>query len=1118
MDVDTLDNEVEKNQLSSNGLAAVLSFFFLLTAAEFFYAWLWYVNYYQRAWWKHSVSWGGLIVLVGLLVGALLFCFFSYKSFVYSPKLTSLLNGLVLESFFIPIFFLFAIIFSLELIIIMKPEFFGLSILQTINKHPGLLYLFTIFIGQILLLLIALKIRLHKILLLQYLHEQERITGETSGRGVSYWVTVLKKWTVQNEFFAISIAFALLIFLFFAPTLIQGKLPLSTSYLYQFYPWALYKDQFKGDMVFNNVISDDYDSGIPAMKFVYTEIQKGHFPFWVPYVNSGIPYGILMFSSVFSLHGLSILIGGLKWGTILYMCLKIYIAGIFMYYYLRLRGFAKASAFLGGLVLMFSADLIVNGMAEVADAIIYAPAILYFAERFIWERKYWQFFCSVISVTAVLMSGFPSVIMYTILLVAGYLAYRNLIELKKMQFSVRVNNLAILSLAFLVGALLLTFTLLPTYEFFKTVNIAYRAGRGPTTFDWVMIGRLVNPNICGNPVHGNWFCTSNYNETALYVGLFPLMLVPFSLFNKKHVLTSSFFLVVAALILAIVFGAGSLNYIVGGLPLFSVNPNTRMIALLPLCFAFISAVGIDGLTKTNINKGYWLFIGFASLVTFSFWAFDNIPLANITKEFKAEYYLRQSFATILFLLIYFLLTFSILIFKHQKFIFSISALLLLLNFIERAFLLGGYQGASYPKTFYPETPSISFLQSEMPNYERIVTIGQHFIPSFPLYYSINSLSGHAFADVAFKKNLELINPGIYLNDTTQPLFTSASINLMSPLLDAYRVRYIVTSPLDAPIWFVSIANQKEYNQSYVLNNIKSFGQSIKIERDGYLDSLEIRLSAFAAEEVSVNLNIIANGESVASFNGQLKRKDDDYYSISLPRLLFKQGEVISIVVTPSKEELPANSSLLIVDFDGYKYGSLIIDGEQVNGDMAFELFQYDPKIAEKYKLVHDKDLNIYENMTLSNELPVITRLKFSSEDSCATALSNIDPMVEAVVDDKSLRLADVNLDSHARIREYGGNHILIDVDAQRKSMVILSDTYDEGWQATMDGELTKIYRANCDMRGVVVPPGRHIVEMHYTPPLFKVGLSISLFTFLCLIFVGITNKVSAQKKHEISIK
>ncbi|MFN8380542.1 MAG: YfhO family protein [Anaerolineales bacterium] len=1114
MDVDTLDKEVEKNQLLNNSLAVVLSGFFLLTATEFFCVWLWYMDYYQRAWWKHSVSWGGLIVLVGLFAGALLFCFFSYKFLVSARKLTSFLSRLALGKFFIPIFFLFVTIFSLELLIVLKPGFSGFSFLQTINKHPGLLYLATIFVGQILLLLIVLKIRSNNIAFSQYLFRQKGTTGETSGRGFSYWIILLRKWMAQNEFLAITIAFVLLIFLFFAPTLLQGKLPLSTSYLYQFYPWAFYKSQFNSDMVFNNVISDDYDSGIPAMKFVYTEIQKGNFPFWIPYVNSGIPYGILMFSSVFSLHGLSVLIGGLKWGTILYMCLKIYIAGIFMYYYLRLRQFAKASAFFGSLVLMFSADLIVNGMAEVADAIIYAPAILYFAERFIQERKYWQFFCLVISVTAVLMSGFPSVIMYTILLVAGYLAYRNLIELKALQFSARVNNLTILSLAFLIGVLLLTFTLLPTYEFFKTVNIEYRAGRGPTTFDWVMIGRLVNPNICGNPIHGNWLCTSNYNETALYVGLFPLMLIPFSFTNKRHVWTSSFFFAVAVLILLIVFGVGTFNYIVGGLPLFSVNPNTRMIALLPLCFAFISATGLDGLTKTNGNKGYLLLIGFASLVTFSFWAFDNIPLTHITKETKAEYYLDQSSVTIVFLLVYFLLALVILIFKHQKIILSISVLLLFLNFIERAFLMGGYQGASYPGTFYPETPATSFLQSNMPKYERVVTVGQHFIPSFPLYYSINSLSGHAFADVAFKKNLELINPGIYLNDTTQPLFTSTSINLMSPLLDAYRVRYIVTSPLDSPIWFISVANQREYNQAYVLNNIKSFGQSITIERDGYLDSLEVRLSASAAEMVSVNLKILTNGETVANFIGQLKRKDDNHYSISLPNLLFKHGEVISIIITPSEVALPADSSLLIVDFDGYKYGSLIIDGEQAYGDMAFDLFQYDPKVAEKYKLVHTEDLAIYENTTLSSELPVITKLKYSSEDSCAATLSNINPLDEAVVEDKNLRLGDVNIDSHARIREYGGNNILIDADVHQVSMIILSDTYDEGWQATVDGEQAKIYRVNCAMRGVVVPPGKHTVKMSYIPPFFKVGVSISLLTFLGLIFVGGTNKAWARNKHE----
>lgn len=1100
------------------GPALIIEIFLLLSTSEFFLALFYYFNFYQRAWWRHPVSFFGEIILVGLFIFTILLGYLGYQSHIRPQKVTAILNSLTKGVLFILILCFLMLVLTICLVPILKPEIFARTPFQAINKHQSLLCLIVLFLFQILFTLVSIKAKGFNELLLRFYRKYKKMIGKLLSSNFLHKVLCFGKWMEQHENFAASIIFTILITLFFVPTLIQGKLPLSTSYLYQFSPWASFRGQFNNDMIFNNVLSDDYDSGIPAFNFVFSEIKNGKFPFWIPYINGGVPYGILMFSSIFSLHGLSLLLAGMKWGSILYMCLKIYIAGISIYVYLRYRQFARSSAFLGSLVMMFSSHLIVNGMSEVPDAVIYAPAILYFAELFIWERKYWQFFCLVISVTVTLLSGFPSVIMYTLSLVVLYLAYRNLIEIQEQPLRLRIENLAIIYFSFLIGILLLTFTLLPTYEFFKAVNIGYRIGRGPTIFEWIKIGRLINPNICGNPVRGNWFCSSNYNESAIYVGLIPLMLIPFSFTNKKYKLSSRFFLASATLILLIVFGVGSLNRIVGSLPVFNANPNTRMIALLPLCFAFISATGIDNLTRITSKKGYWALIYFVLLGVITFWVFDNISLTSSGGALEMNYYFDQRFFTTLLFVCYSLIIMGILTFKNKVFTAVITTLFLFINFTERSFLLGGYQGSSYSGTFYPETPAIVFLESKMPKYERTVIIGRDFIPSFPLYYSINSLTGHAFADVAFKNNLELINPGIYGTNLhlTQPRFSPALIDLLSPLLDLYRVRYIVTSPSGAPIWSVSAADQREYNQTYILNVLNSFGQSVTITRSVYVDALEIRISTSVGGPIPVNLRISSEDNLLTDFNGRLIGQESGYYSINLPKLLLKQGQIVTFEVTPIKEYLPLNSILYTVDFDIYSGGSMIIDKKKVKGDMAFALLQYNSTIEQKYRLVHQGDLNIYENTSLSNELPVVNKYVYSSQDSCALVLSQIDPSSEAVVEDRNLlNIAGINVDSSAQIREYNANNVVIDANIQRTSMVILSDTYDKGWQATIDGKQTKIYRVNCAMRGVMVAQGKHVIKMNYVPPSFKTGLSISLLIFLCLSTTGVVIKTRTSIKHKL---
>jgi len=60
------------------------------------------------------------------------------------------------------------------------------------------------------------------------------------------------------------------------------------------------------------------------------------------------------------------------------------------------------------------------------------------------------------------------------------------------------------------------------------------------------------------------------------------------------------------------------------------------------------------------------------------------------------------------------------------------------------------------------------------------------------------------------------------------------------------------------------------------------------------------------------------------------------------------------------------------------------------------------------------------------------------------------------------------------------------------AFLVLSDMYYPGWQATIDGEATKIYQTNYVQRGVQVPAGEHIVEYRFAPMSFKIGAGITL--------------------------
>jgi uncharacterized membrane protein YfhO len=86
----------------------------------------------------------------------------------------------------------------------------------------------------------------------------------------------------------------------------------------------------------------------------------------------------------------------------------------------------------------------------------------------------------------------------------------------------------------------------------------------------------------------------------------------------------------------------------------------------------------------------------------------------------------------------------------------------------------------------------------------------------------------------------------------------------------------------------------------------------------------------------------------------------------------------------------------------------------------------------------------------------------------------------------------------AEITRYTPNEVIIRTRSQSPKLLFLSDVYDNGWKATVDGKAAKLARANYDFRAVPVPAGEHTVRMIYWPRSFAIGLWIAGLGFLVL--------------------
>ena len=88
--------------------------------------------------------------------------------------------------------------------------------------------------------------------------------------------------------------------------------------------------------------------------------------------------------------------------------------------------------------------------------------------------------------------------------------------------------------------------------------------------------------------------------------------------------------------------------------------------------------------------------------------------------------------------------------------------------------------------------------------------------------------------------------------------------------------------------------------------------------------------------------------------------------------------------------------------------------------------------------------------------------------------------------------------SAANVTLHEPNRLLIETRAAQAAVLVLSEINYPGWEATVDGEATRIHATNYLLRGVVVPAGDHLVEMRYRARAAQSGAIISVLSLFAL--------------------
>ena len=153
-------------------------------------------------------------------------------------------------------------------------------------------------------------------------------------------------------------------------------------------------------------------------------------------------------------------------------------------------------------------------------------------------------------------------------------------------------------------------------------------------------------------------------------------------------------------------------------------------------------------------------------------------------------------------------------------------------------------------------------------------------------------------------------------------------------------------------------------------------------------------------------------------------------------------------------------------------------------------------LADFTPLTQVGDVRVYRNENAAPRAFAVGEVEAleSTQGSVAWVKSHQARLREAAVLDEPLPVElsrDAAAHAEVVIRDYRDTAVSIDVTVTDAVLLVLTDTDYPGWQASIDGQATKLYRADALFRGVVVPRGAHRIDFQYRPKAFWQGLAIA---------------------------
>ncbi|HME06593.1 MAG TPA: YfhO family protein [Bryobacteraceae bacterium] len=213
------------------------------------------------------------------------------------------------------------------------------------------------------------------------------------------------------------------------------------------------------------------------------------------------------------------------------------------------------------------------------------------------------------------------------------------------------------------------------------------------------------------------------------------------------------------------------------------------------------------------------------------------------------------------------------------------------------------------------------------------------------------------------------------------------------------------------------------------------------------------------------------------------------------------------------DEFPANWGIyhnldVVHTYAGVTSNILDVDDNLWNGRMLlntrYTLAKEPADPGEKEVFTGKSGMKIYENPDAFPRAWAVREVEKMDSDQGHWMIANRLPELRSKAFTKQTvpKLPACSEDAGiVEVQQYSSLSVSLRAAMNCDGMVILSDNYYPGWQATVDGKRAQTYEVDFAFRGVAVPKGTHQVAFRYRPGSVYLGAFLTLAGVLLTAFV-----------------